>query len=232
MKQRDVEQLSSYLDGQLSPSDSARLKTRLASDPALASTLDALRESRSLLRRLPKRRAPRNFLLTPKMVGQKPPLPRSYPVFRFATALATLLFALSFVTNQVGQMAASAPMSPYGIGGGGGSDVSATEAPALAMAPAPATEAPVATEPPALAEESAPTQMAIVVPAATSELAADQNRAMEDPASPKTGDGEIVPSSPRPLLTAWQMGFGGIALLGAASMYAIQRLAARKWRGK
>lgn len=228
MNQRDVEQLSSYLDGQLSPSDSARLKTRLTSDPALASTLDALRESRSLLRRLPHRRAPRNFLLTPKMVGQKPPLPRSYPVFRFATALATLLFAISFVTNQVGQLAASAPMSPYGIGGsGGGGPEVATEAPALEMALA-ATEAPVATEPPVVAE-SAPTQNALILPTVTLEASADTNRAIEGPASPKAG-GETVPASPRPLLTPWQMTFGLLALLGAASMLLIQKLAARKWR--
>ena len=227
MNHRDVEQLSSYLDGQLSPSDSARLKTRLASDPALASTLDALRESRTLLRRLPKRRAPRNFLLTPKMVGRRPPLPRSYPVFRFATALATLLFGLSFLTNQIGQMAASAPApAAYGIGGGGGGDAPATEAPALAMAP-------VATEPPAVAE-SASTQMAFAAtaePTATPELAADTNRAIEEPASPKAS-GETVPASPRPLLTQWQITFGLLALLGAASMFLIQRLAARKWRAK
>jgi cytoskeletal protein RodZ len=164
------------------------------------------------------------------MVGQKPPLPRSYPVFRFATALATLLFGLSFVTNQVGQMAASAPMSPYGIGGGGGSDVSATEAPALAMAPAPATEAPVATEPPA-AMEIAPTQMALqttIQPTATLEASADRVWA-EGPAAPKNA-GE--PASASPFLSTGQIALGMIALLGAASMYAIQRLAARKWRVK
>ena len=221
MNHRDVEQLSSYLDGGLSPSDSARLKTRLASDPALASTLDALRESRTLLRRLPKRRAPRNFLLTPKMVGQKPPLPRSYPVFRFATALATLLFGLSFLTNQVVSFGASAPAPAYGIGGG--ADTSATEAPMLEMAPA-------ATEPPA-APKASPTEMALALPTATPEPTADQNRAMEQPASPKAS-GETVPASPRPLLTSWQMIFGILALLGAASMLLIQRLAARKWRVK
>jgi hypothetical protein len=225
MKQRDVEQLSAYLDGQLSPSDSARLKTRLASDPVLASTLDALRESRSLLRRLPHRRAPRNFLLTPKMVGQKPPLPRSYPVFRFATALATLLFALSFVTNQVARFGASAPVA-YGIGGGsgGGSDA-ATEAPAIAMAPM-ATEPPVATEP-SVVPEAVPTQMALVLPTATP---APTDRVWaEGPAAPKNA-GEPAPASP--LLSTWQIGLGIFALLGAASMFLIQRLAARKWRAK
>jgi anti-sigma factor RsiW len=220
MNQRDVEQLSALLDGQLSPSDSARLKTRLASETLLTSTLDALRESRMLLRRLPHRRAPRNFLLSPKMVGQKPPLPRSYPVFRFATALATILFALSFVTSQVGKMAASAPApAAYGIGGGGGM---ATEAPALESVPAVQ-----ATEPPA-APEVAPTEMALVMPNATLEPSAiEQNRAMEEPASPKTAE-----EPARPLLTTWQVTFLILALLGALCMFLIQRFAIKKWRSK
>ncbi len=219
MNQRDVEQLSSYLDGGLSPSDSARLKTRLASDLELASALDALRAARSLLRRMPHRRAPRNFLLTPKMVGKKPPLPRSYPVFRFATALATLLFGLSFLTNQVVSFGASAPAPAYGIGGGADA---ATEAPMLEMAPA-------ATEPPA-----EPTLQAALLPSTVATPpapTADQNRAMEQPASPKAS-GETIPATPRPLLTPWQTTFGLLALLGAASMLLIQKLAARKWRVK
>ena len=151
------------------------------------------------------------------MVGQKPPLPRSYPVFRFATVVATLLFGLSFITNQVVSFGASAPApSSYGIGGGGGSDV-ATEAPMLEMAPA-------ATEPPV---EPYATQMAIVAPTATPEPTSDQNRAMEEPAAPKSAE---EPAPARPLLTTWQMGFGILALLGAASMFLIQKLAARKWR--
>jgi anti-sigma factor RsiW len=218
MNFRDVEQLSAYLDGQLSPSDSARLKSRLTSDRPLASTLNALSESRALLRRLPHRRAPRNFLLTPKMVGQKPPLPRTYPVFRFATALATILFALSFVTNQVGRMAASAPAVAYGVGGGN----AATEAPMLEMAPA----VQQATQPPAALPA---TEMAVVMPTATPEPTA-QDRAMEPP-SPKSA--EAPESEPaRPLLTTWQMTFLVIAVLGALSMFLIQRLAVRKWRSK
>ena len=219
MNHRDVEQLSSYLDGGLNPSDSARLKTRLASDLELASALDALRAARSLLRRMPHRRAPRNFLLTPKMVGKKPPLPRSYPVFRFATALATLLFGLSFLTNQVVSFGASAPAPAYGIGGGADA---ATEAPMLEMAPA-------ATEPPA-----EPTPQAALLPSTVATPpapTADQNRAIEQPASPKAS-GETIPATPRPLLTPWQTTFGLLALLGAASMLLIQKLAARKWRVK
>jgi hypothetical protein len=212
MNHRDVEQLSSYLDGQLSPSDSARLESRLASDPALASALDALRESRNLLRRMPKRRAPRNFTLTRQMVGLKPPLPRSYPVFRFATALATILFALTFVSKPLGQLAASAPAPMnYGMGGGGGD--AATEAPAQEMALA--TESPVEAPP--------PTEMALSLPAPTD----DQNRIAESGPAAKTA-GETPP--PSPLFTQWQIVFGVIAVLGAASMLFIRQLAARKWR--
>ena len=69
MNSRDLELLSSYLDGQLKPSESARLERRLASEPDLRSVLDDLRAARGLLRQLPVRKAPRNFTLTPKMVG-------------------------------------------------------------------------------------------------------------------------------------------------------------------
>src|SRR6185369_14181043 len=107
MNQRDLELLSSYLDGQLNPSDNTRLESRLNSDPQLASVLTDLRATRNLLRKLPARSAPRNFTLTRKMVGQNPPLPRAYPIFRFATALATLLFVFSFGLNSVSRLAAS-----------------------------------------------------------------------------------------------------------------------------
>ena len=166
---------------------------------------------------MPKRRAPRNFLLTPKMVGIKPPLPRAYPIFRFATVVATLLFAFSFLNIRPIPLGASAPMPEYGIGGGG---ADATEAPMAEMA--------VVTEAPVAAPEPASTQMALAA-TATPEPLADQNRAMEEPASPKSA-GETVPASPRPLLTPWQMTFGILALLGAASMFLIQHLATRKWR--
>src|SRR5690242_9748759 len=119
MNQRDRELLSAYLDEQLNSSESARLESSLNSDPQLASVLNDLRATRSLLRKLPARRAPRNFTLTRKMVGQNPPLPRAYPIFRFATALATLLFIFSFGLNSINRAA----LSPqFGMGGGGGSE--------------------------------------------------------------------------------------------------------------
>ena len=224
MNFRDVELLSAYLDGQTNPSDLTRLESRLASDPELAATLQALRESRGLLRRLPKRRAPRNFTLTPKMVGQKPPLPRSYPIFRFATALAAFLFVFTYATNQVSIMASSAPQAAYGIGGGGGggdgNDVA--EAPLMEAMPAP-TEAPA---------EAPTTDLAMAAP--TSEPAADTTRIAEEPPAAKD-TGETVPApapAPFQISSVWMIVFAVIALLGAATMFLLQRLAAKKWRSK
>src|SRR6266536_1429141 len=111
MKQRDLGRLSSYLDGQLKRSGSARLEARLSTDPNLRAVLDDLRGARGLLRQLPMRKAPRNFTLTPKMVGKNPPLPRVYPAFRFVTAVATLLLFFSVGLNFLApQLTSQAPV--------------------------------------------------------------------------------------------------------------------------
>ncbi len=138
MNPRDLEFLSAYLDGQLNPSDSARLESRLASDESLRAALDNLRSTRGLLRQLPSRRAPRSFTLTRQMAGIKPPTPRAVPVFRFATVLATFLFIITFVVN--GLIALSAPSFasarvPSAAGAGAPLSASQESAP-VAQAPA------------------------------------------------------------------------------------------------
>lgn len=91
ISRRDLEKLSSYLDGVLSARETARLEARLHEDPVLQHALDELRETINLLETLPEAKVPRNFTLTPEMVGMKE-RPRAYPVMRLATALATLAF--------------------------------------------------------------------------------------------------------------------------------------------
>jgi len=240
MNQRDLELLSAYLDGQLKPSDSTRLEARLQADPQLASVLNDLRATRSLLRKLPQRRAPRNFTLTRKMVGQNPPLPRTYPIFRFATALATLLFVFSFGVNTVGRQLAS--QVPMGIGGGGGCDgpdcpeVQSYAAEAPAAAPVAATEAP--------AETTAPLAQAPLAPAPTEPAAsADAARIVDTPASKTAGDTansvaqpdqsqvQNEASSPAPLVPSiWQIGLAVAAAISAALMFLMQRIAMSRWR--
>jgi hypothetical protein len=238
MNFRDVELLSAYLDGQLNPSDSARLESRLKTDPELVAVMDDLRAARSALRQLPSRRAPRNFTLTPKMVGVKPPLPRAYPIFRFASVFAALLFFLSYATNLVAPRlsAASAPYG-YGVGGGGGcsDEEPCATAPALQMPAAPqqpfaATEAPAATKSLAMA----PTQMAIA-PTEMPLTTEDSARVAETP-STKMGEPESTNAIPpkvrneAPVSYIWLAGFAVVAILSALIAYLLRLSAIRKWR--
>ena len=231
MNQRDVELLSAYLDGQLKPSDSARLEARLKSDSELVSVMDDLRAARNLLRRLPQRRAPRNFTLTPKMVGQNPPMPRAYPLFRFATTIATLMLFFTFGLNFLApQMAAQ----PGGMGGGGGSDLFAAEEQAPAAAEASiATEAPAATEPPATEAPFAAAPQPTLVPtldgdsrAAETEMANTGSAADEEQAKIAN---EVPPA---PVSIVWQIALAGIALIGALFMLMMRQSAFRRWRQK
>ena len=100
---RDWETLSAYLDGQLRPRARARFKARLQTDLRLRTAVDELQRTRSVLRSLPRLRAPRNFTLTPQMAGQ-PRLvaSRLYPAFRMASALASLLFVLVVTVDFLG----------------------------------------------------------------------------------------------------------------------------------
>ena len=232
MNQRDLELLSSYLDGQLSPSDAARLESRLKTDTQLASVLNDLRATRTLLRKLPARRAPRNFTLTRKMVGQNPPLPRVYPFFRFASALATLLFVFSFGLNSISRLAAA---PAYGMGGGGDASEQSTELFAQEEAPA-AVEAP-ATEAPATEAPAEPPMAA--APAPTMTLSAEDSlRTAETPTlkssdvgNAATGQNQIQVQSRAPLVSStWQIALGVVALLSALLMLLIRRVAMSRWR--
>lgn len=231
MKPRDLELLSSYLDGQLSSSDVARLEARLKTDPQLADVLSDLRATRTLLRKLPKRRAPRNFTLTRKMVGQNPPLPRTYPLFRFASALATLLFVFSFGFNAVGRMASQAPQFVGGYGGGGGVEEESAELFSAAEAPAA----------PAASTEDAP--MLEMAPLPTPMPAEDTARIEGTPSEKEaagTGnaaDGfdqfqvQTEAQRPAPLVPSiWQIGLAVVALLSAGLMFLARRLAINRWR--
>lgn len=229
MNRRDLELLSSYLDGQLKPSDSARLESRLSADPNLRAVLDDLRAARGLLRQLPMRKAPRDFRLTPKMVGKNPPLPRTYPAFRFVTALATLLLFFTVGLNFLAPQMASQERN-FGYGGGGAPEVFSAQAPA-------ATEPAVPQE----AATEAPAAEMVPLPTATFDLA-DTSR---DEVTPLAKDGvtgeasgqdslESVPQeeAPQPVPPLWQILLAGIALLGALIMVLMRRLAVNRWRQK
>jgi hypothetical protein len=251
---RDVERLSAYLDGQLKPSETARLESRLQTEPELASVLKELRQARGLLRQLPQRRAPRNFTLTPKMVGQKPPLPRIYPVFRFATVLATLLLFFTFATNFMApRLVRTAAPYPYGIGGGGGGGE-----PELPLEAAPAQEPLAQAEPaePALEEPAAPESLAQPVfpspeptlmapPSANDSARAEPtvgaseksgvqqfptNEAFAQQTAPNVATEAQQPAVP--ISAPVQIVLAGIAILSGLVALILRTSAIRKWRAK
>jgi anti-sigma-K factor RskA len=101
---REWEALSAYLDKQLSARERSRLEARLRESSELRQALQELQRVRTFLRSQPKMRAPRNFTLTPEMVGmRRRPVQRSraYPVFRLASVLATILFVLVLVGDFI-----------------------------------------------------------------------------------------------------------------------------------
>jgi hypothetical protein len=237
MKQRDLELLSSYLDGQLSPADATRLEARLLLEPDLRSVLRDLRSARSMLRQLPMRKAPRNFKLTPKMVGKNPPLPRAYPAFRFASALATILLFISFGLNFLRPQLLAAQAPAFGMGGGGAPDIlSAESAPAAEMPAEAATEAPA--EEPAIA--SAP-MMTATITAQEDTARAMETEVAKNAATESAAQGGLEQQPPqvtelpgaRPVVSAaLQWLFAGIAFISAFIMALMRQLSINRWRSK
>jgi hypothetical protein len=98
---RDLKSLSLFLDGQLSPAERQRLEKRLQGNQALSQALNEMQQTRTILRSMPKRRAPHNFTLSPQMIevrGKKP----VFPVLGFISALASILFVLVLAGDLTG----------------------------------------------------------------------------------------------------------------------------------
>ncbi len=257
MNIRDVELLSAYLDGELNPSEAARLETRLSSDPNLKASLEDLRQTRGLLRKLPQRRAPRNFRLTPRMAGLRPPEPRAYPVFRLATVLAGLLFvgsvALNAVTPFAARHLAPAAAPAYGVGGGGGGygggPTGEQPPPGLGRggsgqfteaAPA-ATQAPAATAAPAQPLAALPTgtpEALLGIAQATPPPAEDSTRTAEG--VPNTEASKSAPSAATgpseqnqlPVPLPWVAALGAVMLVFAAAAWLLRRNSERRFRDR
>jgi len=209
---RDMEQLSAFLDGQLSQVEKTRLEARIQLDPALAAALADLRQARAILRHTPKRRLPCNFTLTPKMTRLRPPLPRLVPALSWASATALLLFILTLGTNLLGQisfgaaapMMAAAPMTSEGYGVGGG---------------------PAATQPPV-------TDNTQVIPTA-------ETFVMMAPAATPSGEARLVAPAAAPATKAtpepvnlWPYIWLGLAAVLVAAALLIRRASVQAFRRK
>ncbi|PWH12081.1 MAG: hypothetical protein DDG60_14870 [Anaerolineae bacterium] len=229
---RDVEQLSALLDEQLHPQEAARLQERLNSDPELAAIYRQLSQARTLLRKLPARRAPRNFTLTPHMVGVKAPAPRSFTFFRLASAFASLLLLLTFVVNGLGQRIPTAPSAAPAYGMGGGPIAENMEAPAAPESrpqsgggagelPAPEATAAPATDAAVPTEETLRSMVA--VPTETTQEQPAAKMGGEDDAADSTPHASTRPSFQVP---AWlQLVLLGLAVLTGVAAWLVNRQA-------
>lgn len=215
----DLETLSAYLDGILAPSESARVESRLSADPEFDSALADIRFARSVLRAMPKRKAPRNFMLTRKMVGKNPPMPRAYSFFKFASAFASVLLIFTFAVNarinsrvSVGANApavAEASAAEYPAAESLGFEAPATEAPAIEM----------------IAPLVAPTSEGVAADAQTQPPAENQPEASEKSAPQE----QPAVKSEAAIPVAWQIVLVGVVLSSLLIMFALREHAKRKW---
>jgi hypothetical protein len=105
----DYEEFSAYLDGQLSPSEKARVEETLIANPERKAALEELAATRTLLRSAPRYRAPRNFTIsaeTARTYARKPLFPNLF-AFRFSAALS----ALSLVVVLAIQVFSQVPLA-------------------------------------------------------------------------------------------------------------------------
>ncbi|MEW5988550.1 MAG: hypothetical protein AB1791_18130, partial [Chloroflexota bacterium] len=81
--------LTAYLDNALTPQERQQFETWLAEDAALRAEVERQRAVKVALSQLPRRVAPRNFVLDPTLYGRRRPQPAAqlYPALRLATAL-------------------------------------------------------------------------------------------------------------------------------------------------
>ncbi len=151
--------LSSYLDGRTSEAERALVEQHLKSCADCGRDLATLRTTVAAVREMPHIPAPRSFALPRSMAQQPRAVPRTYPLLRGATAIATLLFAVVLGVDLIahgGRLPAAAPQmaAPAAL-------PSTSIAMEGAATPAPASTPPraafVAPAPTGAAKQAAPT---------------------------------------------------------------------------
>lgn len=175
LPQRDIERLSAYLDGELAPSEAQKLEARLQQEDRLRGGLQELKGTIGIMQRLPQVGPPRNYFLTPEMVGQRQPR-WSYPVLQFATALAAVMFVVVLVV-----------------------DAGTLNAGMMAGAPAAEIEAPMALQAaPTELSASAPEEEMRAMEAETAETEAAQEQAAEPGAGAAADESDAFQATPSP----------------------------------
>lgn len=112
ISRQDWQLLSEYMDDELSAKEKARLERRLEREDNLQKTLQKLRRTRRILRATPQLSAPKNFTLTPEMIGRRKEQASLFPVFRLATALVSFLLVAMLVLDFSGLILPQGAIQP------------------------------------------------------------------------------------------------------------------------
>lgn len=102
------EMLTAYLDNALTPQERQQFETWLAQDAALRAEVERQRVVKVTLSQLPRRAAPRNFVLDPTLYGRPRPQPavQLYPALRLATALTAFFLVVTLALGYVNGLGA------------------------------------------------------------------------------------------------------------------------------
>ncbi len=97
---KQLQMLSSCLDGELRGDELAKLSESLAADPRMAAEMADLLKVKSMAKELPTVKPPRNYRLTTIEAEEARPKPfweRLFPIFRGAAAFCALALAFVFI---------------------------------------------------------------------------------------------------------------------------------------
>jgi hypothetical protein len=102
LSNKDWQLLSGLLDGQLDAEKSGKVMTRLENEPALHTAYENLLWTKNLMRQVPHRKVPHNYILTRHMAAeakQGTGIKRSY--YNLASVLASLIFVVLLAIQLV-----------------------------------------------------------------------------------------------------------------------------------
>lgn len=185
------DQLSAYMDGELTASAAEALERHLVACPDCQQVLEELQVTALALRELPQEALPRSFTLRPEQVARPAPqrTAPTPPVLAFGMRLTSAALAFALATVLVVDLG--------GLRGGGDDAVPSSGAPAEMAVPPPGAEMPL--DGAGVAEDAETSEDAgLAEMAAETPLTGDQATPPPAPAAGRTEVDVAAPEGPSP----------------------------------
>jgi len=186
---RAFEELSAYIDGQVSEEEATAIEAKLAHSAQLQRAHDQIKALRAATRALPQRKAPRNFILTRAEAAQAKRSRNWSRVFGLAFSLCAVflvvLFGYDGLSNNLFAMKAEKPQAAI--------SEDMAQSYALRDAAESAPESPAAAPEEPIEEKAVEEEAALLTWGTPSAKTAEQRDAME---VPYTGGPTVSPNQP------------------------------------